>query len=164
MKIFWIANIIFFAFLELYSVGVMFAAKRCGEKDYKKSLIPFYSFYLVQKMVDSFAVMTIPVRKFHIMFLELYLVAAGALLYACWGSTNLPEISASALWEIMAVIIGIVAVAMYGSLLVSSQKVYRRFRVEHEGWMVVLSVPLVTIPLLYWYVSRREPRLMKDMY
>lgn len=164
MKTFWIANIIFFALLELYSVGVMFAAKRCGEKDYKKSLIPFYSFYLVRKIVNGFSVMTIPVRKYHVMFLELYLVAAGALLYACWGSTNLPEISASALWEIMAVPIGISVLTMYGSLLVSSQKVYRRFRVEHEGRMTLLSAPLVTIPLLYWLVSKREPRLMKDMY
>lgn len=163
MKIFWIANIMFFVLLELYSVGVMFAAKRCGE-DYKKSLIPFYSFYLVQKIVNNFSVLTIPVQKFHVMFLELYLLATGALLYACWGSTNLPEISASALWEIMAVIIGIAVLAMYGSILVSSCKVYRRFRVEREGLMVLLSLPLVTVPLLYYYVSRREPRLLKDMY
>ena len=89
MKLFWIANIVFFAFLEIYSIGVMFAAKKCGER-YLKCLIPFYAMYCVGHMVKNFSIMTIPVQKFHKMFLTLYLMAAGALLYACWGQNNLP--------------------------------------------------------------------------
>ena len=163
MKVFWIANIIFFVFLELYSVGVMFAAKKCGE-DYKKSLIPFYAFYLVQNMVKDFSLLTIPVRQFHKMFIQLYLLAAGALLYACWGSTNLPQISADALWEIMVVVLGIALLTMYGALMVSSYKLYRRFRVEREGLMVALSLPVVTLPVLYWLISMREPKPLKDVF
>lgn len=163
MKLFWIANIVFFAFLELYSVGVLFVAKKCGE-EYKKCLIPFYAMYSVGNIVKGFSVLTIPVKKFHMMLLELYLLAAGALLYACWGQYNLPAISAESLWQIMALPIAIAVALMYASIMVSSRKVYRRFRIYHEVLYTVLSLPLITVPFLYWLVSRREPRKLEDMY
>lgn len=163
MKLFWIANIVFFAFLEYYSIGVMFAAKKCGEK-YKECLIPFYAMYCVGHMVKNFSILTIPVQKFHKMFLTLYLMAAGSLLYACWGQNNLPTISADALWQIMAVPFGIAVLLMYASIMVSSRKIYRRFNVEQEVLYTVLSMPLVTIPFLYWFVSKKQPREREAMY
>ena len=163
MKLFWIANIVFFAFLELYSLGVMFAAKKCGEK-YKLCLIPFYAMHSVGYMVKDFSLLTIPVIKYHMMFLELYLVAAGSLLYACWGQINLPAISAEALWQIMAVPFGLAVILMYASIIVVSRRVYRRFNVEHEILYTVLSLPLITVPFLYWFVSRRQPREREAMY
>lgn len=163
MKLFWIANIVFFAFLELYSVGVMFAAKKCGER-YKECLIPFYAMYSVGYMVKSFSILTIPVQKFHKMFFDLYLLAAGSLLYACWGQNNLPAISAEALWQIMAVPFGIAVVLMYSSIIISSRRVYRRFNVEQEVLYTVLSLPLITVPFLYFFVSKRQPREREAMY
>ena len=163
MKLFWIANIVFFAFLEIYSIGVMFAAKKCGES-YLKCLIPFYAMYAVGHMVKSFSIMTIPVQKFHKMTFTLYLMAAGALLYACWGQNNLPTISAEALWQIMAVPFGIAMLLMYASIMISSRRVYRRFNVEHEVLYTVLSLPLITVPFLYWFVSKRQPRDREAMY
>lgn len=163
MKLFWIANVVFFAFLEFYSIGVMFAAKKCGER-YKKCLIPFCAMDSVQYMVKKFSILTIPVQKFHMMFIELYLLAAGSLLYACWGQNNLPTISAEALWQIMAVPFGIAVLLMYSSIIIVSRRVYRRFNVQQEGLYTVLSLPLITVPFLYWFVSRREPRQREEMY
>ena len=163
MKLFWIANIVFFAFLEIYSIGVMFAAKKCGER-YLKCLIPFYAMYCVGHMVKNFSIMTIPVQKFHKMFLTLYLMAAGALLYACWGQNNLPAISAEALWQIMAVPFGLAVLLMYASIMISSRRIYRRFNVEQEVLFTLLSLPLITVPFLYWFVSKRQPRDREAMY
>lgn len=159
----WIATMVFFVFLEFYSVGVMVAAKKCGE-NYMKCLIPFYAIYVAGKMAKGFSVLTIPVKRFHFMFIELFLIGFFALLYACWGDMNLPKISSDALWQIMAIILVIVIVLMYFSLLLVSRKIYRRFNVKREKLFVLLSVPLITIPFLYWIASKNQPRSLTDMY
>ena len=153
------------AFIELYSVGVLFLAKKTGEKDYKLCLIPFYAFYVVNRLTGVFKVLTIPVQKFQGMVAILCTVSIFAMLYACWGDNNLPEASIASLWQIMGVVMGLCAFLFWFALVSSSGKLFRRFNVKKEGAATLLSALVITIPFMYaYYAKKNTPRALKDMY
>jgi len=153
------------AFIELYSVGVMLLAKKIGEKDYKLCLIPFYAFYVTNRITGVFKVLTIPVQKFQGMIAILAVVCLAALAYACWGDTHLPDESAPSLWQIMGVVMGLCALLFWNAIIASSQKIFRRFNVKKEGVATLLSALVITVPFLYgYYAVKNEPRSLKDMY
>ncbi|MBQ4268580.1 MAG: hypothetical protein IJB97_02895 [Clostridia bacterium] len=153
------------AFIELYSVGVMMLAKKAGESDYKMCLIPFYAFYMTNRLTGTFAVLTIPVKKFHGMMAILAATVLGAALYACWGDDHLPTISAESLWQIMGVVIGLCAFLAWFAILASSRKLFRRFNVDREKTFTAIAALVITAPILYAYVAKTHtPRLLKDMY
>lgn len=161
---FWITALCILAFIEYYSVGVMLLAKKAGEKDAKKCLIPFYAFFVVGRLTGGFKVLSIPVKKFHIVMVEYVAFILLAILYACWGDLNLPRESSEALWEIMWVVIALMAFLACGSLIVSSARLFRRFNVKRENITAALCLFMVTIPVIYAYVSRNEPKAFSDMY
>lgn len=153
------------AFVELYSIGVMLLAKKAGEKDYLKCLIPFYAFYVTNRLTGVFRVFTIPVQKFHGMMAILSGVSLLALLYACWGDTHLPAQSIPSLWQIMGAVLVLCALVFWTSILESSRKIFRRFNVKREGLMTFLSAFVITVPFLYVvYAQKNTPRALKDMY
>lgn len=153
------------AFVELYSVGVLFLAKKTGEKDYWKCLIPFYAFYVTNRLTGSFKVFTIPVQKFHGTMVILSLVSILATTYACWGDSHLPQESIPSLWQIMGVILVLCALVFWTSMLESSRKIFRRFNVEKEGLATFLSAFVITIPFAYIICAqKKQPRDIKDMY
>ena len=153
------------AFVELYSVGVTLLAKKLGEKDYKRCLIPFYAFYVVNRITGGFNVLTIPVKKYHGMVAILSVLSVLATVYACWGDTHLPVESAPSLWQIMGVILGLCALLFWLSIIASSTKIFRRFNVKKDKLAVWLSALVITVPVLYaYYAKKNEPRSLKDMY
>ncbi len=152
-------------FIELYSVGVMALAKKAGESDYLYCLIPFYAFYMTNRLTGLFAVLTIPVRKFHGMMAIICAVSLGAMLYACWGDSHLPSLSAPSLWQIMGVVLGLCALLAWVAIVASSRKLFRRFNVEKEKTATLLAAFIVTAPFMYLFVAKtHSPRALKDMY
>jgi len=152
------------AFIEFYSLGVWAAAKKAGERRCGLAFIPFYAFYLTGKMTGEFTILTIPVKKYHGFMLVITLLGLGAHLYASWGATGLPAVSSEALWQIMYIVFVLAAGLAYISLLTSSRKFYRRFNIARENLFVLLSVPIVTLPLLYIAASKNPPRPLSEMY
>ncbi|MBQ8322824.1 MAG: hypothetical protein IJX91_02540 [Clostridia bacterium] len=152
------------AFVELYAIGAAAAARKCGEKDWKKCFIPFYAFYVINRMTGGFTVLSIPVRKMHGMLIALTAVILAACAYTFWGQKNLPELSAGPLKQIMTVIVVFCAFLAYVTLVLSAKKIYRRFNVKREGAFTLLSLLVVTIPVLFCYVSKNEPKTLKEMY
>lgn len=153
------------AFVELYSIGVACVAKKLNESDWKKCFIPFYAFYVVNRVSGGFNVLTIPVKKYHSMMAILSIVSVFAFLYACWGDTHLPIESSPSLWQIMGVILFLCGFLAWFSLLASSIKIYRRFNVKRDKLAIWLTVVVVSIPVLYAYSAKKnEPRSLKDMY
>lgn len=150
--------------VEYYSVGVIFIAKSFGMKKVYKNLIPFYAFKTVRQISGSFAILTIPVKKFATMMITVSIVAILALAYASWGSVNLPEISANSLWQIMSLIVGISLAIFYFGMICVTPKICRRFNLEREKLMVFLSLFILTIPFIYYAGSKRKPRLDSQMY
>ena len=151
-------------YVELYSAGVYAVAKKTGMPKAWKNFIPFYAFRTVGSLTMGFSVMMIPVRKMAATMAVLSVAALAACAYGVWGEYHLPEVSRASLWQIMLVIIGLCAALFYFCILVSSKKVYRRFRVRHEGLYFLLSLPLITVPVLYAIVSRAAPRTDAEMY
>ena len=152
-------------FTELYSTGVLILAKKTGEKDYLRCLIPFYAFYVVNRITGGFKVFAIPVKKYHGMVIILATVSVLAMLYACWGDNNLPIQSSPALWQIMGVVMGLCGLLFWTSVIVSSRKVFRRFNVEKESLATFISAFIITVPFMYvYYATRNNPRDLKDMY
>ena len=153
------------AFIELYSVGVAFLAKKVGEEDYKLCYIPFYAFYVANRITGIFKVLTIPVQKFQGMMATVSAVSIFAMLYACWGDNHLPIQSSPALWQIMGVVLGLCGLLFWLAILSSSRKMFRRFNVKKEGLATLLAALVITVPFQYIYFAKRnEPRSLKDMY
>lgn len=150
--------------VELYSLGVVFLAKKCGERTPWKNMIPYYAFKTARKISGPFGVFTIPVKKMAGTLIFASVAAVLACLWAEWGDRRLPTISADALWQIMAVIMVLCAFVAYAVILSCSAKLYRRFNVKNEGLFTVFSLLLVTVPFLYIVVSRNQPRTMQEMY
>ena len=153
------------AFIELYSVGVAALAKKAGESDYLYCFIPFYAFYMTNRLTGLFAVLTIPVKKFQGMMAILAAVTLGATVYACWGESHLPAVSAESLWQIMGVVIGLCAFLAWFAIFSSSQKLFRRFNVDKEKTFTFFAALIIPAPFLYLYVAKTHtPRSLKDMY
>ncbi|MBR1868118.1 MAG: hypothetical protein IJ800_06050, partial [Clostridia bacterium] len=138
---------------------------KAGEKDAKLCFIPFYAFWVANRLTGVFSVLTIPVKRFHVYVVELVAIVLLAFVYGCWGEGNLPEPSIPALWQIMGVIMGICAFLLWMALLSSSGKIYRRFNAERENAAKWLSSLVITIPFIYvYYAVKNTPRELKDMY
>lgn len=153
------------AFVEAYSVGVLFLAKKAGEKGYLKCLIPFYAFYVTNRLTGIFKVFTIPVQKLHGTLAIVSAVSLLAMTYACWGEGHLPAESAPSLWQIMGVVLILCGLLFWTAMLESSRKIFRRFNVKREGLATVLSAFIVTIPFLYvFFAQKNTPRALNDMY
>ncbi len=153
------------AFIELYSLGIFFLAKKAGEKNSWKCFIPFYAFCVANRLTGTFSVLTIPVKKMHGMAAILVSVCLLALAYACWGDENLPLQSVASLWQIMAVVIGLCAFLLWFAIVASSGKLFRRFNVKREKLATLLSALVITAPFMYVYIAAtKTPRALKDMY
>ena len=152
------------AFIELYSLGVFFLAKRNGDEKPWKNFIPYYAFRTARRLSGRFTVLTIPVTKMAGTLIFTSVVATLATLWGIWGESNLPTLSSSSLWEIMALVIGLCIGVSYYTLVAASGKLYRRFRIEREKLFTVLSLLVVSMPVLYFIASKNEPRTDKEMY
>lgn len=150
--------------VEVYSLGVVFLAKKCGEKSPWKNMIPYFAFKTARRISGPFAVLTIPVKKMAGTMVFVSVAAVLACLWAEWGDSSLPLISSEALWQIMWVVMCICALVAYMTVISCSAKLYRRFNVKNETLYVLLSLFLVTVPFLYIVVSRNQPRTMREMY
>ena len=152
-------------FIELYSIGVMLLAKKTGEKDALLCLVPFYAFKVANRLTGTFAVLTIPVKKYHSMVAILVVVSLLAMVYGCWGDINLPVESIDSLWQIMGVVMGLCGLLFWISLIASSRKVFRRFNVDWEKTATLIAALVITIPFMYIFVAlNKTPRELKDMY
>ncbi len=151
-------------YVELYSAGVYVLAGRSGYEKPLKNFIPFYAFRTLGVLTAGFSVLAIPVRKPATTAVILAVCPLAACAFGVWGDHYLPEVSRVSLWQIMLVITGVCAAVFYVFLLMSSVKVYRRFRVRKEWLWVLLSVPLITIPVLFVIAGRNQPRCDQEMY
>lgn len=150
--------------VEYYSVGVIFIAKSFGKQKIYKNLIPFYAFKTAREISGSFSILTIPVKKFATMMITVSVVAILALLYASWGSVNLPEISAKSLWQIMSLVVGITLAIFYFGMVCVTPQICVRFSVKREKLCAFLSIFILPIPFIYYYASKNAPRTDAEMY
>jgi len=151
-------------FIEYYSIGIFLAAKKMGYEHPYRNFIPFYAFCTARRMSGQFTILTIPVNKMARMMIFVSTVTILAVIYAEWGSYNLPEASSESLWQIMLLVIGVCAFVFYLAIIMSSVKIFRRFNAKREYLCTLFAVPLVTIPFLYGRAAKSSPRSDAEMY
>lgn len=150
--------------VEYYSLGVFFLAKGFGMEKPYKNFIPFYAFKTARQISGPFTVLTIPVKRFATTVIIVSCISIFALLFAVWGDTNLPYDSMVSLWQIMWLVMGLMIGIFYLSIVSIMPKMCRRFSVDREKLFVVLSLLIVTIPVLFYLMSKNPPKADKDMY
>lgn len=77
--------IIFFAFMELYSIGMCILLKKRKVKYWYFSLIPFAVFFFAQKEAGVFKIWIFPVKKWGMIVLELCVTTFLAYLFGVWA-------------------------------------------------------------------------------
>lgn len=88
-------------YLELYSAGMAIFARKRGMKRPALCLIPFVSFFFVDKQLGGFTVLSIKVKSLGKLALKLFVISLAACLYAAWGSAHLSEKNIEPLRQIM---------------------------------------------------------------
>ena len=152
-------------FIEWYSVGVYFMAKRCGYKTPSLCFVPFMAFKIQNELTGTFTVLTIPVKKYHGMMISFFAVILFACFYLFWGQEHLLDENAKlSLKSIMLIIIVVCALLIEISLLFGVKKAYRKMNVEKEGLYTLLSVIPLSVPLLMYIASKNTPKTEEEMY
>ena len=150
----------FVAFAVLYSVGAYFVLKSLKVEKPWRALIPFYSFKLINEVAGTFTIFTIPVKNFMMHTLVTMAVCTCMSLYGFWGSENLPEPSVGPLWEIMLLVIILIGVSFYIGVFNLTNKLLLRFQVNRTLPYKVLTLLLVTAPVAYYLLSKKELRIL----
>lgn len=151
-----IAWIIFFVYLEIYSVGVAALAKRNGENKWYLNLIPFFSCFYIDRYLGGFKILTIPVKKWGKLMIWLVVICIFATIYAMWGVNNLQvEGSADALVQIMMLPIGVCAFIFWFGTAKSATDILFKNRSDFKGSFLVCLL-LIPVPFLFIYLSRKK--------
>ena len=151
--------IIFLAFIVCYSVGVTILAKNNGDKRYLLNLIPFASFFYIEKYTGGFKILTIPVKKWGRIVLTMTLVCLGAYLYGLWGYRNLilPD-SREALLMIMWLPVAACLIVFWLGTASSTTAVLVKNNAAFKGCTLV-SLLLLPAPFLLGFSNKRKLKL-----
>lgn len=77
--------IVFAAYVVAYSVGMAVYLKRRGYARWALALIPFVSFFFVDRVTGGFKILSIAVRKWGKTVVILTVISLCAYLYGLWG-------------------------------------------------------------------------------
>lgn len=77
--------IIFFTFMEIYSIGMCICAKRLGLKRCGLVLIPFAVFFYAEKIAGKFKILFFPVKKWGTKVIVFFIVTMLSYLFGAWA-------------------------------------------------------------------------------
>lgn len=144
-----IAWLIVFAIIEIYSIGITFLAYQNKEKCYLIYLIPFMSFFYIDKFVKGFNIAIIPTKKWGKLTIILLAVAL-----ICTGVTHLgngyfEEENAMYLFEIMKVPLFACLIILYLGIVCSTFELYKMIEIKANRFLQVLcALTIVGLPIL----------------
>ncbi len=149
--------IIFLAYMELYSAGVMLLAKKCGIGRYGLCLIPFVSFFFVDRITGGFSVCGIRVSKWGRQVIVLAVISLCATAYALWGVSHLTADNSAPLVQVMWVPIAFCILVFWLGTAFSAVRILfllnASFRLD---WLVCAL--FITVPFLFMFVRNRGER------
>ena len=146
--------IIFFSFLELYSIGVTVLAKRSGLKNYGLCLIPFVAFFYVDKILpDGFVAIVIKFKGLGRLSIKLFLICAAAYAYMLWGIEHLDPRNIEPLKQLALVPIGFCLIALWTGMVASTLTLMFGFGMEFKCEKLVCLL-WITIPVILLFLNR----------
>ena len=151
------AWIVFLVYMEVYSLGVMLLAKKCGLRKYGLCLIPFVSFFYVDRILGGFSVCGIRVKSMGKLVIKLAIVCLFATVYAYWGLTHLTADNSAPLVEVMWVPAAFGMVVFWLTTVFSAVRILFVLRASFRfDWLVCAL--FVTVPFLFMFVQNRGER------
>ena len=158
-----IAWIIFFVYLEIYSVGVAVLAKRNGENKWYLNLIPFVSCFYIDRYLGGFKILTIPVKKWGKLLIWLVVICVLATIYAMWGINNLQvEGSAEALVQIMLLPISVCAFIFWVGTATSATDILFKNGVDFK-YSLLVCLLLIPVPFLFVFLIGKKKKIVKTI-
>ncbi len=156
------AWIVFLAYMEVYSAGVMLLAKRCNLRKYGLCLIPFVSFFYVDRILGGFSVCGIRVKSLGKLVIKLAIVCLLATIYANWGLTHLNAENSAPLVEVMWVPVAFSMIVFWLTTVFSAVRILFEMRASFRlDWLVCAL--FVTVPFLFMFVRNRGERFARGV-
>lgn len=139
--------IVVLAITELYSIGITVLAYRNKEKLFWVNLIPFVSFFYIDKLVKGFTLLVIPTKKWGATTLILLGISAISTLVVYLGSIHFGSENAGYIKEIMLVPIVICLVIYYLGIICSTLELYRIIEIKMPSFAkVITALTILPIP------------------
>lgn len=155
------AWIVFLVYMEIYSVGVTVLAKKSGMQRYGLCLIPFVSFFFVDRITGGFSVCGIRVRSMGKLVVKLAIVCLFATVYAYWGLAHLAAEDSAPLVQVMWVPAAFSMVVFWLATVFSAVRILFLFRASFRlDWLVCAL--FVTVPFLFMFMPNRGERVGKS--
>lgn len=154
--------ILFTAFLEFYSVGVMILAKRSGMKYYGLCLIPFVSFFYVDKILpEGFTAIVIKFKGLGRLSIKLFLICVVAHVYMSWGIVNLDPRNIAPLKDLALVPVVFCSIILWMGIVASTLTLMFGFGMEFKGERAVCLL-LITIPVILALLNKEGKNYKAD--
>lgn len=141
---------------EWLAFGTAILLRAQGKKNWYLALIPFYNYFIMQELTHGFKVLTIPVRKYGIMMIELFIVLLAAYLYERWGNVNLPQMSRESLRQILYLPEAICLFLIWASQMKASMKLFRMMKVERYVLFSLCAATIIGNPLALYMCRKNE--------
>ena len=135
------------AITELYSIGITVLAYRNKEKLFYLNLIPFVSFFYIDKLVKGFSLLVIPTKKWGMTTLILLAVSIVSTGLIHLGAIHFGAENASYIKEIMLVPIVICLIIYYLGIVCSTLELYRIIEIKMPNFAkVITALTIIPIP------------------
>lgn len=145
MVIGWIITL---ALIEWYSIGITVLAYRKKEKLFLLNLIPFVSFFYIDKLVKGFTILVVPTKKWGLTSIILLVAALISTGLTYLGNAHFGAENAMYIQQIMLVPIVICLLLLYLGIVCSSLELYRMIEIKMPNYARVLSALFILpIPL-----------------
>ncbi len=150
-----IAFLIALGCLEIYSIAFAVFEYKKGTKSWWLCLIPFLSFYFLDKELRGFSLLTIKIKSLLVTAVIMNLIALAAALISRWGFATLPARSSEPLFQLMLVPICFASLIMWMALGKTTSDLLFLYKRSFKCDLLV-SLLLVTIPFLIVFINPKE--------
>ncbi len=152
-----IAFLIAIGCLEIYSIAFAVLECRKKEKRWWLCLIPFVSFYFLDKELHGFSLLTIKVKSLLVTAIAMNIIALVAMLIAYWGFATLPARSSEPLFQLMLVPLCFSALILWMALGKTTSDLLFVYGKSFKCDLLVCLL-LVSIPFLIAFINPKEKK------
>ena len=158
--IFWILVL---AYMELYSLGVAVALYKCGNGGTSfLALIPFFAFFMVEKVTGKFKVVSIKVENFGKAVIIMFVVTLLAYLYMMWGKAHLSQKNIGPLSQLMYIPMAVCGLMLWSCIIASTSQYLFNIRSGFVCDKLVCAL-LITVPFLMIFARvNQKPVLIQE--
>ncbi len=150
--------IIFFAFMEMYSIGMCICLKRFGVKYWGFCLLPFAVFFYAQKATVKFKVLIFPVKKWGTKVIAFFIVTMLSYMFGAWAMEHQNPDYVPYLLEILWLIAGTCIGIVWLGIASSTEAILFRLNPFFSRLGSIACYLLIPVPFLLAFQKKRPVR------